>query len=62
MPTPTLSTMAKVGSILIHVEEGRSRDGSPFDWSTVDSLMQDSEVQQFLTDLRALALIPRKRA
>lgn len=61
MNGPTLSTLAKVGSILVHVEEGRSEDGHPFDWDAVDALMADDEVQLFLKDLRALALLPSKR-
>lgn len=61
MNAPTLATMAKVGSILVHVEEGRSQDGHDFDWAAVDALMADDDVQQFLKDLSALALLPRKR-
>lgn len=56
-----IATQAKVGSILVHVEEGLSAKGHHFDWNAVESLMQDPDVVVWLDELRGLALIPEKR-
>lgn len=58
-PGPAL--VAKVGSILVHMEEARSNEGHHYDWAALDSLMADPEVQEWLTGLRALSMVPRKR-
>lgn len=56
-----LALQAKLGSILIHVEEGLSATGSHFDWSTIEAMMNDTQVQTWLEDLRKLALLPVRR-
>ncbi len=50
---------AKVGSILVHVEEGLDKDGHPFDWEAVRALLKDPDVQGWLAFLGPL--VPRKR-
>ncbi len=56
----SLSTAAKVGSILVHVEEVME-DGHGFDVIAMRSLLNDVEVQRFLTALRKMTLLPLKR-
>lgn len=58
---PPVALIAKLGSILVHVEEGLSDDGHHFDWTATRSLLSDREVQQWIDGLRANALVPVKR-
>lgn len=58
---PGTALIAKVGSILVHLEEARSKDGHHYDWAALDALMVDPEVQEWLDGLRKLTLVPRKR-
>jgi hypothetical protein len=54
--------LAKIGSIVGHVEELRSPHGNErFDGGAIDGLLSDPQVQAWLTDMRALALIPQPR-
>lgn len=50
---------AKVGSILVHVEEALSLDGRDVDWQAVFVLMNDPEVKAWIKELGTL--VPRKR-
>ena len=58
---PSLSTLCKLGSILIHVEEGMADAGHPFDVIALRTLLADHEVKAFLAELDRLALLPKKR-
>jgi hypothetical protein len=57
----TLGLAAKLGSLIVHVEEGISAKGHPFDAVTVKSMLADQEIQEWLDSLRKLALLPVKR-
>lgn len=59
--SPPVQLIAKVGSILVHVDEALSDDGHRFDWATVRSMLADREVQQWLAALQSHALVPVKR-
>ena len=58
---PSLSLLAKLGSIIVHAEEGASTDGHQFDWAAVSTLLSDPEVSEWLAGMRANALLPVKR-
>jgi hypothetical protein len=58
---PPLSLLAKLGSILVHVDEASGASGHDFDWIAVRSLMADSEVQAWLTSMDAMGFLPKKR-
>lgn len=58
---PSIGVLAKIGSIVAHVEEGDGIDGHPFDWAAIRSLLSDQEVQQWLNGMRARSLLPLKR-
>lgn len=53
--------LCKLGSILVHVEEGTSADGHAFDVIALRSLMADPEVRAWLREMDKLALVPVKR-
>jgi len=58
---PPVSLLAKIGSIIVHIEEGAGAGGHDFDWVVVRSLLADREVQDWLGGMRAKALLPVKR-
>lgn len=58
-PSPHL--LCKLGSIIVHAEEGMSNNGHAFDIITLESLLNDEGVKEWLTEMHKLALIPRKR-
>ncbi len=58
---PPASLLAKVGSILAHVDEGLSDDGHHFDWAAARALMQNEEVQDWMSGMRKAALLPVRR-
>lgn len=55
------SLAAKVGSILVHTEEGTSSDGHEFDWHAVRALLADAQIVEWLRALQKMALVPVKR-
>lgn len=58
---PTPSLLAKLGSIIQHIDEAGSTTGHAFDVIAVKTLMADPEVQAWLQEMDALAMIPKKR-
>jgi hypothetical protein len=58
---PGVSLLCKIGSILVHLDEGLSDHAHAFDWTALTELMADSEVQIWLMEMRELALVPEKR-
>jgi hypothetical protein len=59
IPGPAL--LAKIGSILVHFEEVKSVHGHYFDWLTINSLMTDPEVTDWLQHMRMIGMLPVKR-
>lgn len=57
----SVSLAAKLGSVVVHVDEGLSAGGHAFDWRAINSLISDPEVKAWLAHLRGMALIPEKR-
>lgn len=53
--------LAKLGSLVVHVDEGTSPTGHPMDWLAVRALIADEEVQRWLGEMRAAHLLPVKR-
>ena len=58
---PPVRLLAKLGSIIVHVDEGCGEKGHAFDWSAVGSLIADREVQEWLAGMDAKGLLPLKR-
>lgn len=52
---------AKVGSILVHVEEGTGPDGHAFDWEAARALLGQADVVEWIRALQKMALVPVKR-
>jgi hypothetical protein len=65
MPDPfkmEASLAAKVGSVLVHVDEFTSVDGHPFDMEAIKALLAQPDVVAWISSLQKLALVPVKRA
>jgi hypothetical protein len=58
---PSMALLAKLGSIIVHVEEANSVGGHFFDWIAITSLLNDGEVKDFVSALRKQGFVPRKR-
>jgi hypothetical protein len=59
--SPSLSTLVKLGSIAVHVDELFSSDGHEFDKLAIQNLLNDSEVVEWLAGMQKLAMLPVKR-
>lgn len=58
---PSPSLLCKLGSIVVHFEEGRSTNGHHFDWAALDQLIADPEVISWLKGMGNMAMLPVKR-
>lgn len=58
-PAPAL--LCKLGSIIVHFEELNSKDGHAFDKIAVDQLIADPDVQAWISEMQAMAMLPVKR-
>lgn len=58
---PAVSILCKLGSIAVHAEEMLSESGHDYDRIALRSLLQDEEVQTWLTEMANQAFVPRKR-
>lgn len=55
------SLAAKVGSLIVHVEEASSTDAHHFDSVAIAALLMDPEIVEWLRELRSCAMVPVKR-
>lgn len=60
--SPSISLLCKLGSIIVHIDEGASKDGHHFDVIAMRTLMADPEVKAWLADMGAASLLPVKRS
>jgi hypothetical protein len=56
---PSLQLLMKLGSIIVHADEMVSATGHAFDEITLQTLLRDPEVQQWIKDMGPL--LPQKR-
>lgn len=59
---PVPSTLAKLGSLIVHAEEFLSADRHEFDLAAFRQLLDDPEVATWLAEMRRLALVPKMRS
>jgi hypothetical protein len=59
--TPGLGLLCKLGSIARHCEEALSTQGHVFDFRAIEAIMRDDEVQAWLAEMDARALLPVRR-
>lgn len=58
---PCLSLLVKLGSIAVHAEEILEPGGHRFDLSALSTLLEDSEVREWLIEMSKSAFLPVKR-
>lgn len=58
----SLPLAAKLGSIVVHVEEFISTGGHEFDVAAIRTLMAEPDVLAWLEGLRNMGLLPEKRS
>ena len=59
---PSASLLSKLGSIAVHSDELLSNDGHDFDRAAIESLIEDPEVSDWISQMNGLALLPLKRS
>ena len=59
---PSPSLLCKLGSIIAHADELASPSGHPFDKAALVTLMSDVDVTEWIAQMRAMAMLPVKRA
>lgn len=58
---PPPAVLAKISSVIVHVDEMLSSDGHHFDRIALQNLLNDPDVQEWLKGMGEMALIPVKR-
>lgn len=58
-PSPQL--LAKIGSAIAHAQECLGADGHHFDKLAFDGLINDSQVKDWMAQMRAIAMISEPR-
>ncbi len=58
---PSGSLLCKLGSIVVHADELLSPHGHQFDADALKALIADSDVQHWIKEMGAMALVPLKR-
>lgn len=60
--SPDVRTLAKIGSLLVHVQEAMEEGGHWFDVAAVKSLLNEPDVREWIVAMDKLALLPKKRS
>jgi hypothetical protein len=58
---PSAGILIKLGSIYVHIDEAMSKKGHNFDVLALKQLLEDPELKEWIKQMDALALIPKKR-
>jgi hypothetical protein len=58
---PNAALLCKIGSILVHIDEGLSNEGHEFDIIAIRQLLRDDAVFGWLYEMDKLAMVPKKR-
>lgn len=58
---PPLTLLVKLGSIAVHVDEMLAPRGHPLDRVALHSLLADPEVKEWVAQMDAMAMLPKKR-
>ena len=58
---PSAGLLCKLGSLIVHADEGSSKNAHQADVDAFLALLVDPEVQEWLAAMRALSLLPVKR-
>lgn len=59
---PSLSVLVKLGSIMVHAEEGIEPGAHSFDRDALKALLADPDVRAWRKQMDELALLPVKRS
>jgi hypothetical protein len=58
---PSVTTLVKLGSIIVHFDEATMPGGHEFDMHTARTLLEDYEVKAWISAMNKLAMLPVKR-
>lgn len=60
--SPSAALLCKLGSIIVHADEGTEDGAHFFDLHTVRTLLADPEVKAWLAAMDRMAMLPVKRS
>ena len=58
---PSAGLLCKLGSLVVHADEGSGKKAHPADVDAFFGLLNDPEIQAWLEAMRKLSLLPVKR-
>lgn len=58
---PSVALLCKLGSVIVHADELLSPTGHRFDRDAMKTVLLDPEVQEWLTAMGKMAMLPVKR-
>ena len=58
---PSVSLLSKLGSIVVHADEATSAGRHEFDIVAIKSLLDDTEVKEWITDMGAFLPVKRSK-
>ena len=61
MYNPPIRLLCKLGSIIVHADEGSGASAHEFDWVTLRSMLADPEVREWLDAMGKAGFLPVKR-
>ena len=61
MMNPPPALLVKLGSIIVHFDEGTSPGGHEYDLHTARQLLADPDVKDWIEKMTAAAMLPLKR-
>lgn len=59
---PSVTLLCKLGSIVVHADEGLGSKGHQFDLAAISALVSDREVIEWLDAMDSMALLPVRRS
>lgn len=62
MVSPSVATLAKLASIVVHVQEAYAEGGHEFDIAALRALANDADVCEWVEGMQKMAMAPLKRS
>ncbi len=57
---PDLALLAKLGALVVHVDEALSEDGHEYDWRAVELLLKDPAIIEWIKAMGPMVPLKRK--
>ena len=58
---PSVGVLVKLGSLAVHIDEYLSENGHPYDKEAINTLLSDTELEEWIAEMSKMAMLPEKR-